>query len=730
LENVVQSSELTGHFHDMAGQLPQLKLDRASFEVSTGRMARLTPAHLKIARAQSGITLSLIEGEPGADFPDLGTSAVVCVPSHSKMDQAISSVAIRSVLRFSLKATSKSSILDFDSTFEKTTADRFPIDENDPRIRKLVEQILFSRRFVLTYYLVLGGILVISSAVHLTKEFRRRRRRWQLHGSLTTKARHREEERGDRQDESGGLSSRHTLEGTASPPYGTLKEPEMTDENCPLLQMMKSDTKQPPRPSIRSKMRGYLMYQPAGIPAWNARFPSNATSLVIAIFVGINTFYLFYHIPLTLPMLFAFANRAGLVFVANLPILYLLSAKNQPLKWLLGLSYESLNIFHRRLGELMVFLALLHTLGMFGVWYTLLQRVGFSLSRFLASKVILLGIFLFITYETIFLTSTGTFRQKWYELFLGLHVVLQVAALVLLWFHHYDSRFYVGAALIIFCVDRLIVRLTLKTKTIKASLRVLEDGETVQMSSDNVVDEGRGFFDRLVLPNLSGGWEATDHVFVTVPPLSRTHIIQAHPFTIASRAPSDWMRCFRLLIRAQDGFSKDLLRYARAHDSVMIRVDGPYGAQSPLRFLQDTDIAIVVAGGSGIAVGMPLVLSLINGKRHLADPENTISKIITQRILLVWVIHNRKHFSWADPDDLGEISARGVETLTFLGRRDIGEIIDDTVQKHQSSTQTYAPKIGVVVSGPDGMNRDVRNSCAALASQGHNISVEVEKYGW
>jgi hypothetical protein len=44
--------------------------------------------------------------------------------------------------------------------------------------------------------------------------------------------------------------------------------------------------------------------------------------------------------------------------------------------------------------------------------------------------------------------------------------------------------------------------------------------------------------------------------------------------------------------------------------------------------------------------------------------------------------------------------------------------------------QTRAPRTGVVVSGPDSMNREVRNSCAAMASSGHKISVEVEKYGW
>ncbi|KAK2073433.1 hypothetical protein P8C59_007718 [Phyllachora maydis] len=43
-----------------------------------------------------------------------------------------------------------------------------------------------------------------------------------------------------------------------------------------------------------------------------------------------------------------YADRAALVFVANLPLLYLLSAKNQPVKFLTGRSYETLNLFHRR----------------------------------------------------------------------------------------------------------------------------------------------------------------------------------------------------------------------------------------------------------------------------------------------------------------------------------------------------------------------------------------------
>jgi NAD(P)H-flavin reductase len=184
----------------------------------------------------------------------------------------------------------------------------------------------------------------------------------------------------------------------------------------------------------------------------------------------------------------------------------------------------------------------------------------------------------------------------------------------------------------------------------------------------------------------------------------------------------------RLLFRAQDGFSKDLLRYARGHDSVLIRADGPHGAQFPVKFLQVSDFAIVVAGGSGIAVAIPLVWSLMKG---LEDPETVAdAKTIPRKILLVWIFHDKKHLSWVDPQDLDGLAARGVEVMPCLGRRDIDEIMQSWIHKESRSMQTRAPRTGVVVSGPDSMNREVRNSCAAMASSGHKISVEVEKYGW
>jgi hypothetical protein len=117
------------------------------------------------------------------------------------------------------------------------------------------------------------------------------------------------------------------------------------------------------------------------------------------------------------------------------------------------------------------------------MWYTLLRPIEFTLTRFLLNKVILLGIASFISYEALYFTSLASFRKHWYELFLELHVFLQATALVLLFFHHPNSRVYVGIALGIFLFDRLIYRVGVMSVTFPATAEVMEDGKTVRISA-------------------------------------------------------------------------------------------------------------------------------------------------------------------------------------------------------------------------------------------------------
>lgn len=644
---------------------------------------------------------------------------------------------LRAALRFSLSATSSSSHVDDDTI--STNAGRG--ESRDPRFRKLIEAVLFSRRVILTYNVVLAFILLGFTILYWGGKVRdaRRRKRLKLRARKHHTATDLLWEDNDRQThgiEDGNSSESSTLAGSATPPDAA--KDDIENERTPLL---------PRCARIRRRayglthiIRGWLMYQPRPISIVNKTLPSNGVTLLILAFLSLNAFYVFYRTPLSIDMLFAFADRTALVFVVNLPLLYLLAAKNQPIKWLTGYSYESLNIFHRRLGELLCLLALLHSAGMIGVWYTILRPAGLDLAHFLVKKIILLGLGAFIAYETLYFTSLSNFRQRWYELFLVSHISLQLAALILVWFHHHGSRPYVGIALGIFLLDRLLFRLALKTRHFRADLSVLEDGETVSVSANWQIVPQRRWWRRLFSISMKHGWKPTEHVFLTVPALSRKHVMQAHPFTIASAAPSGepfnvtsgahaW---FNLLIRAQSGFSKDLLAYTKRHSSALVRLDGPYGSPHALSLLGHADLAIVVAGGSGIAVAFPLLWALL--MQGTTDAEAGVDRWV-RRVCLLWIVHSREQFGWLPEERIEELKENGLEVLCSkptgeVGRPDVSRIVKRWVDRHAGVHGQPARRTGVVLSGPDGLNRDVRNACAGLVGEGWDVGVEVEKFGW
>lgn len=631
---------------------------------------------------------------------------------------------LRSVLTFSFKMT-------VSNGQNPTQKDAVPTGSGNSGLRRILEGVLFSREFIPSYQVVLLVLLAIFTLRHWLERLGRLATRTDKHRSISKHAAvtgaHTDN---DDANGSGVSSSSSTVLGT--PPSPKASTIHGDSERMPLL----ASTEPPStRWKLMYKVRSFTVYQPRPIPLINKALTSNGTTLAVLVFLGLQVFYVFYTMPLSIPMLFVFADRTSLLFVANLPLLYLFAAKNQPIKLLTGYSYESLNILHRRLGEVMCLLALLHSAGMIGVWYTILRPTGFTLARFLLSKIILLGIGALVAYELIYFTSLGSFRQRWYELFLVLHVTLQVVALVFVWFHHHNSRPYVGVALAIFLIDRLVYRMALKVQSSRASLETTEDGGTVILRTGLSLVQKRHFLSRCVGYGITNGWKATEHVFLTVPALSRKHIIQAHPFTIASRAPQDGdaEAGLKLIIRAQDGFSGDLLRYAQGHLSVKVRLDGPYGSQNALQLLQQCDVSMVVAGGSGIAVALPLIWAVHRSQRS-ADLETGAKKEASSRIVLIWVIRHESHLSWLDSSEIQDIQDAGIKIIippstTEHGHPDIPSIIASLIPS-RFMTSVAGAKLGVVCSGPDSMNRAVRNTCSLLLGQGHNIDVEIEKFGW
>ncbi|KXT12672.1 hypothetical protein AC579_4508 [Pseudocercospora musae] len=633
-----------------------------------------------------------------------------------------------------------------------TTEERLT-PEQRKHFQSLVEGFQFSRWFFVTYQAAVL-VIVLSAAAYRWQERRSRRRRARRKQDASIReeqhvkghTEHRdtiEAQRGGassenisnrRQDsfataiytirhEDGwaSSSSSSTREGDATPPT----KPEPDDEVSPLSPLLRQADQTSGRHRSRvfrpwSYTKAILTYQPPSLPILHRIIPSNSTSLVVMLLLGLNLFYLLFGIDLsTLSAVDVLADRAGLLFVANLPWLYLMAAKTQPIKRLTGDSYENLNLIHRRQGEWLCFLAVVHFGGMVVAWYNFLQSF-LTLWGFLTIHYIAWGVGAFVAYEALYLTSLSSFREWWYEVFLVSHVFLQAAALVLLWMHHFRAGPYAVTALLIFVLDRLVWRLGLKSTSINATLNIMEDGETVKVSGDwPVLPQTTSRWRKWLGQDMRFGWFPSEHVFITVPGISRKHRLQFHPMTIASAAPlGNGHAWFNLIIRAKGGFSRDLLNYARTFPSTTVLLDGPYGSLHALEMLEASDTAIIVAGGSGLAVAYPMLWHLV----HLEGSHRP-------NVAFIWIVQDASHISWIGTERLEEL--RRMRCRVVLpppsrkhGRPDVCALLRDTIDEIQDG------KVGVVVSGPDGMNRDVRNSCASMIWEGRDVEVTVEKFGW
>ena len=562
--------------------------------------------------------------------------------------------------------------------------------------RDLIDRIIFGRQWIPnTYHFTIGAVLLVFALRH-----------WL------------------------GILWEAKLASKGRSPSSRRRDSAISEESA-LLDSTESKTRNEGAGTVRRlllKARAILMYQPPPIPYVNKVLPSNATSLLIIILLAINIFYLTYYTGSTMAIFTAcIMDRAGLLFAVNLPWLYLLAAKNQPIRLLTGDSYEGLNILHRRLGEWMCLLAVWHVLGFFAFWWYYILPVpgGESLKSLLLQGFVLIGIGAFVCYELLWAMSLASFRQWWYELFLASHVVLQAAGLVLLFFHHPRGKVVSGVSLAVFVVDRVVYRFGLKSRKVLANLEILEDRETMLISANWSLPAQPSWWRQVFGKDIRLGWKPLEHVFITIPVLGRGHALQAHPFTIASAAPEGQQQhaWLSIIARARDGFTKDLLHYAQSHTTVGVRLDGPYGSHHAMRMLRASDTAIVVAGGSGIAVAYPIIWSLLH--------HSSSSRL--RKVCLIWIVREASHISWIGIERLEELKELGLylvlpDPTTKSGRPDVGRLVAEAVDDLAGTAN--GSRIGVVVSAPDALNRDVNNTCARLAWEGRDTRVAVEKFGW
>ena len=267
-----------------------------------------------------------------------------------------------------------------------------------------------------------------------------------------------------------------------------------------------------------------------------------------------------------------------------------------------------------------------------------------------------------------------------------------------------------------------------------------------------------------------------------MPGIGWQHCLQSHPFTIASPAPPSRYKGvwpLQLTVRAHGGFSKQLLEYAKLHQHTEVVLDGPYGNVDSLEALNNADRQCLIAGGSGVAVTYPLAWSLLvrdnasalvstrmvyrNGQKYIHSLRNRCSPsaFYDGKVMHLWINQHSNHENWltvipredalksssiyCEPEtDVCKIwpentvnvaslvtatySTRESQKGRFEGRPDIALELRYWVENGQRKGSD--DRICVVVSGPDGLVRDVRNAAAKLLLEGWHIEVFVEKFGW
>lgn len=317
-----------------------------------------------------------------------------------------------------------------------------------------------------------------------------------------------------------------------------------------------------------------------------------------------------------------------------------------PIQYLTGRSHESLNILHQLLGRII-------TIFLYG--HAALYLNFYIQSNLLESKLkegyVVCGILAIWAFTAVGTTALAPVRRWSYSVFYITHVILATALLPLLWFHVSHIRIYLYESAVVYA-SNVILR-TLSSKTVPATLRLLENGTVVDiripLSQRNKA-----------LQHFTPG----QHAYLSLPshPASRT--VRSNPFSLASLPTSDSE--LRFLARVLNGNTARLASSAAGTISKQpLTIEGPYGLPTHADKLLAYDRVLFVAGGIGGTFIAPLYRQL------LADLSPSPGSRRRGKVRFVWVARGVGDVAWAvpGPGREGEGFAERIELWVTGGRR-------------------------------------------------------------
>ncbi|KAK0203870.1 iron reductase [Desarmillaria ectypa] len=368
------------------------------------------------------------------------------------------------------------------------------------------------------------------------------------------------------------------------------------------------------------------------------------------------------------------ANRAGTIAASQFPLLVALGMKNNILSFLTGVSFEKLSILHRTVARALCVILWVHASGRIKIG---LAKKSISPSILREERWLQCGILALTSLTVLSIVSIRPLRSARYDLFKIVHFIFGSIILLGAYFHmqiEAQLGYYVWPAILLWGLDRVVrwCRMLLFTQfssSNNASVDVLSPS-FIRV----IADKPRFFY-----------WSPGQCAYLTVPSVG----LAAHPFTISSVDTRNKEDKLIFLIRVHDGFTKRLLNKAENGQRMRLLLDGPYSSPPMTRGF---DSVVLIAGGTGVAFTLPLLLDLLQQSRQG-------KRLPCSRILFVWAIRDAEHINWISaplvnalsdlPKDL-EVSIKIYVTGSAARREELSE---DWEEKN-SGTDTPSSESG------------------------------------
>lgn len=335
------------------------------------------------------------------------------------------------------------------------------------------------------------------------------------------------------------------------------------------------------------------------------------------------------------------AVRAGIMANALTPFIFALSGKVNLVTAVTGISYEKLNCYHRAVAWFSFLFSMIHTVPFF---YQPAKQGGaaFLKATYNSNPLYPSGVVALVFLFVLCFFSLKYIRQKFYEIFLGLHWPVAIAYLGILAWHDKGNlqswRFLwasLGVILTGYCYRYLY-----KTNYLRI------DSDWYKADRATLKDVGDGATEINIFSSTILYWKPGQHMFVrflSLQPLGN------HPFSLASLPEYDassQSSKIRMICRSHGGFTKILHEQAtgKVDSEYKVLLDGPYGGVP--RDIAAFEQVVLICTGSGATAIIPFVSWLVQVKQN----KEGYTRIATKRVRLLWVIRNRETLQWFKDD--------------------------------------------------------------------------------